>query len=146
MTQLDFPYLSRNKITIAVKYLLSFSATITHSRNKPYVHDKVGFICRLRVFPKTSVLRMVSHTSVEPAEQTIIQVRRNLRRSLGLWPESAVTQGFNPAVLFMPTKKHNLPMQLVSLHGCSHSESWTYFCRFACFLIVKSTGFVSTSH
>lgn len=59
-----------------------------------------------------------------------------------------MTQGFNPAVLLMPTEIHNLPKQPVSLHGCSHSESWTVIfvvlvLCFVCFLIVKSTGFVS---
>lgn len=74
MTCLDFPcdyyypYLSRNKITIAVKYLLSFSATVTHSGNNPHVYHKVGFICRLTVFPKRSVFIIVSHTFLEPAE------------------------------------------------------------------------------
>lgn len=73
MTWLDFPcdyyysYLSRNKISKAVRYL-SFSATVTHSGNNPHLYDKVGFICRLTVLPKTRVLRTVSHTSVEPAE------------------------------------------------------------------------------
>lgn len=134
MTWLSFPcdyhylYLSRKKITIAVKCLLSFSAAVTQSGNNPHLHDKASFICTLSVLPKTSVLRMVSHTSVEPyicRTNRIIQVRRKLRRSLGLWPGSAMTQGFNPVILLMPSKIHNLLRQPVSLHGCSHSESWT---------------------
>lgn len=57
-----------------------------------------------------------------------------------------MTQGFNPAVLLMPTKIHNLPMQPVPLHGCSHSESWMviFVVLVLCFLIVKST--VPTSY
>lgn len=39
-----YPYLPRKKITIAVKYLLSFSATVTQSGNNPHLYDKVSYL------------------------------------------------------------------------------------------------------
>lgn len=147
MTWLDFPcdyypYLSRNKITVSLKYLLSFSATVTCSRNNPHVYDKVSFIHRLTVFPKTSVLRMVSHTSVEPSEQ--MESFRLEETSGGAWASGQDQQWLRISIQAHFSYLQRITTSPSSLFDCMVGLLFLPFWCFACFLIVKSTGFVSS--